>query len=220
MHRAAFIFGLSAAVVTAAVGQEREAKPHLMLDAEELTWALVPVLPSGALRAVLSGDPREEGRLYTTRYRLPDGYVFPPHWHPQDEHVLILAGVLHVGIGETYDRAATRPMREDSYILMPAETPHFAWAEGEVVMQLWGVGPLGIVYVDPADDPRNANDARTGDGLGGDGAAAAAADRDLESLRGNERLAAPSVRAEPVEPVATEGEPAARIATVESVWRG
>ena len=32
---------------------------------------------------------------------------------------------------------------------------HFAWATGETVVQLHGVGPWGIQYVNPADDARN-----------------------------------------------------------------
>jgi hypothetical protein len=31
---------------------------------------------------------------------------------------------------------------------------HFAWAEGETVLQLHGRGPWTVTYVNPADDPR------------------------------------------------------------------
>jgi hypothetical protein len=33
---------------------------------------------------------------------------------------------------------------------------HFAWTTGETVVQLNGIGPLIINYLNPADDPRNA----------------------------------------------------------------
>jgi hypothetical protein len=33
---------------------------------------------------------------------------------------------------------------------------HTAWAEGETIIQLHGIGPWQINYVNPADDPRNA----------------------------------------------------------------
>jgi hypothetical protein len=32
---------------------------------------------------------------------------------------------------------------------------HFAYAEGETVIQLNSIGPWGLEYVNPADDPRN-----------------------------------------------------------------
>jgi hypothetical protein len=31
---------------------------------------------------------------------------------------------------------------------------HFAESEGETILQLHGVGPWGLIYVNPADDPR------------------------------------------------------------------
>ena len=31
---------------------------------------------------------------------------------------------------------------------------HYAWATGDTVVQLHGVGPWQINYVNPADDPR------------------------------------------------------------------
>ena len=39
---------------------------------------------------------------------------------------------------------------------MPKGHHHFAWAKGETVVQVHGVGPWAIVYVNPADDPRTA----------------------------------------------------------------
>jgi hypothetical protein len=39
---------------------------------------------------------------------------------------------------------------------MQPETPHFAWAKGETVIQVHANGPWALNYVDPADDPRNA----------------------------------------------------------------
>jgi hypothetical protein len=37
---------------------------------------------------------------------------------------------------------------------MPAGALHFAWASEETVIQLHSVGPWGVAYVNPADDPR------------------------------------------------------------------
>jgi hypothetical protein len=37
---------------------------------------------------------------------------------------------------------------------MPAQTNHFAYTKGEAIIQLHGIGPWGINYVNPADDPR------------------------------------------------------------------
>jgi hypothetical protein len=30
---------------------------------------------------------------------------------------------------------------------------HYAWAKGETIVQVHGMGPFKLVYVNPADDP-------------------------------------------------------------------
>jgi hypothetical protein len=42
-------------------------------------------------------------------------------------------------------------------VVLPGGTPHFHWAKsGEYVTQVTAIGPLGLEYLDPEDDPRNA----------------------------------------------------------------
>jgi hypothetical protein len=39
-------------------------------------------------------------------------------------------------------------------VILPGNTPHFHWAKsGEYVTQVTAIGPLGLEYVDPTDDP-------------------------------------------------------------------
>jgi hypothetical protein len=40
---------------------------------------------------------------------------------------------------------------------MPKGMHHYAWASGETVVQLHGIGPFAITYVNAADDPRKTN---------------------------------------------------------------
>ena len=37
---------------------------------------------------------------------------------------------------------------------MQAKTTHFAWTSVETIVQVHGVGPWAVNYVNPADDPR------------------------------------------------------------------
>ena len=120
----------------------------------ELQWKDSPVLPAGAKIAVLEGDPSKDG-LFVMRIRLPDGFHIPPHTHPKTERVTILSGTFHLAMGERLERSATRPLPAGSYGFWPKGMKHAAWAEGETTVQLHGVGPWVINYVNPADDPRN-----------------------------------------------------------------
>jgi len=39
---------------------------------------------------------------------------------------------------------------------MPGGMRHFAWSEGETVIEVFSLGPFDITYVDPKDDPAKA----------------------------------------------------------------
>jgi hypothetical protein len=40
-------------------------------------------------------------------------------------------------------------------IVLPGDTAHFHWAKsGEYVTQVTAIGPLGLDYLDPKDNPR------------------------------------------------------------------
>ena len=139
-------------ISTAAAGQTKN--PMALFPATEIEWKDgPPSLPKGAKMAVLEGDPTQPG-MFTMRLRFPDGFQVFPHWHTQTEHVTIVAGTLHLGMGERFDRASTRTLVTGSFGYWPAGTKHFAWAEGETILQLHGQGPWTITYVNATDDPR------------------------------------------------------------------
>ena len=121
---------------------------------ETIQWGAAPpsMLP-GAKMAILEGDPAKDG-FFTMRLKLPDGYRVMPHWHPNIERLTVIQGIVHLGTGDRFDDRATRALRAGTYSSMPPRMTHFAWMEGETILQLSSVGPWEIVYVNPADDPR------------------------------------------------------------------
>src|SRR5262249_29419122 len=128
---------------------------HVIVKPASLKWGPAPPsLPPGAQFAVLVGDPTKAGSTYTIRAKMPDGYKVPPHWHPVDENVTVLQGTLMVGKGEKLDVSKTEELPAGSYMRMPKSMRHFAVAKGETNIQVHGVGPFEITYVNPADDPR------------------------------------------------------------------
>lgn len=129
-------------------------KDHVMVTPDKIKWGPAPPsLPPGAEAAVLAGDPRKEG-AYTIRVKFPDGFKVPPHWHPTDENVTVLKGTFNMGRGEKFDAEATKALPAGSYVRMPKTMRHFAWAKGETIVQVHGMGPFVINYVNPDDDPR------------------------------------------------------------------
>jgi quercetin dioxygenase-like cupin family protein len=130
------------------------ADTHSMVTPADLKWGDVPSLPSGAKVALIEG-PMNEAVPFIVHLKFPDGYKIPAHWHPAIEHVTVLAGTFNMGSGEVLDQSKTMALKPGSVAIMPAKTAHFAWTEGETTIQLHGIGPWGITYVNAADDPRN-----------------------------------------------------------------
>jgi quercetin dioxygenase-like cupin family protein len=100
----------------------------------------VPSLPSGTTMLLLEGSPFDEG-MFTMRLRLPAGTRMPPHWHPRDERVTILAGLARVGFGDRFDEKAMTSFGPGSFYLNPANANHFVWIVEDTEMQLTGMGP-------------------------------------------------------------------------------
>jgi anti-sigma factor ChrR (cupin superfamily) len=129
------------------------AEDHMMVTPNDLKWADIPSLPPGAKIAVIEG-PMDQATPFTFRLQLPADYKIPAHWHPAIEHVTVISGTFNMGTGDKLDATKTKALSAGSVAIMPPKTNHFAWTKEETVVQVHGVGPWGITYVDPVDDPR------------------------------------------------------------------
>lgn len=126
---------------------------HAMVTPAQLQWKDVPSLPAGAKLAVIEG-PLNEAVPFTFRLKLPANYRIAGHWHPAIEHVTVISGTFHMGTGDRLDVSKTKPLGPGSVAIMQPRTRHYAWNEEETIIQVHGVGPWAINYVNPADDPR------------------------------------------------------------------
>ena len=137
-------------LVGAAAAQQAS---HVLVSGPELKWSdPPPVFEKGASFTVVSGDPGKPG-LFVVRLKMPAGYKVAPHWHPTDEHVTVLSGTFALGMGEKFDAATMKPLPAGGYALLPAEMRHYAMAKTDSTVQVHGMGPFALTYVNPADDP-------------------------------------------------------------------
>jgi quercetin dioxygenase-like cupin family protein len=128
---------------------------HVMVTSGDLKWVDgPPSLPPGAKAAGMEGNAKEPGP-FTMRLKFPANYKVSPHTHPADEHITVISGTFYMGMGDKFDETAAKELPTGSFVVMPTKQAHFAMTKGETVVQLQGVGPWGITYVNPADDPRN-----------------------------------------------------------------
>jgi hypothetical protein len=68
--------------------------------------------------------------------------------------VTVISGTFNMGLGDTLDAGKTTPLAAGGVAIMQPKTRHFAWTKEETIIQVHGVGPWAITYVNPEDDPR------------------------------------------------------------------
>jgi len=137
---------LSAAALISATGAQ----------AKGMKWMPADGLPAGAQMAVVKGDPSKAGSDFIIRLKTPANYTVPPHHHPTDEVVRVVSGgALTYGMGDKVDTANSGKLEKGYHVTMMANMNHWASATDPLVIQVNGTGPFAIVYVNPADDPRN-----------------------------------------------------------------
>jgi quercetin dioxygenase-like cupin family protein len=121
---------------------------------EDVEWKPFAAFPPDVRLAVLVGDPREPGP-YVIRVKVPMGTRLMPHKHPEDRIYTVISGVFYIGLGETFDETRLSAFAPGSLVVLPGDQSHFHWAKsGEYITQVSAIGPLGLEYVDPANDPR------------------------------------------------------------------
>ena len=90
---------------------------------------------------------------FTVRLKMPDGYKIAPHTHPNRENVTVLSGNLKVGMGDQFDASKIMSFGTGSFAYLDPSMHHYAMASGDTVIQIHGMAPLKIEYINPADDP-------------------------------------------------------------------
>jgi quercetin dioxygenase-like cupin family protein len=119
----------------------------------QLHWQVPPLLPPGARLAVISGDPTQPIET-TMLVSMPDGYRFPPHFHPGFEHVEVKEGTLLAGMGDRIDPARTHALTVGDSATAPAGVHHFSIAKGYTVLAVTFMGPYTLTYLRAEDAPQ------------------------------------------------------------------
>jgi quercetin dioxygenase-like cupin family protein len=109
------------------------------------------IVPLGPMRGdveILAGHPDSVGRPFVMRIHELPGTIVPPHSHPVDEHITVLAGTWYFGIGEHFDSAALTAMPAGTYAYAPKGTTMFGASPEDAVVQVHGIGPFHIHWRD------------------------------------------------------------------------
>ena len=125
----------------------------LTLTPEQLKWEPNPRVPGLGVARIISKGTKPGPYVY--RVRFPKGRVVQAHSHPDDRTYTVLSGTWYVGWGERFDESKLMALKPGSFYTEPAGVPHFvSTPDGEAIVQITGVGPTTVHYVDPMHAPK------------------------------------------------------------------
>ena len=104
-------------------------------------------LPSGR-RNIYLHSLRSEPGFFVERSYFPKGYKGMPHVHNEDLYVTILEGSVYIAMGSRLDTTTKmKPYGPGSFVIIPADRPHYEWFAEPCIMQIEGMGPNETYYV-------------------------------------------------------------------------
>jgi quercetin dioxygenase-like cupin family protein len=130
------------------------------IASEDLAWVPLAAFPPSVRLAVVVGQP-SKASPYTIRVKVPRDVRLMPHKHPEDRTYTVISGVFYIGLGDEFDASKLKAYSPGTVVVLPGNTAHYHWAKsGEYVTQVTAIGPLGLDYVNPGDDPRTRSSRR------------------------------------------------------------
>lgn len=119
-----------------------------VVHAQDIQWnPCPPHLPTGCEIAVLEGNPQSPD-LFSVRFRLSEGFVMPPHTHPNDERVTVIGGKVSVAFGLEGSRENAKQFGPGDYYVNARDAIHTVWADTTSIVQITGIGPWEADFVE------------------------------------------------------------------------
>ncbi|HEY1882051.1 MAG TPA: cupin domain-containing protein [Candidatus Cybelea sp.] len=137
----AALLPLACILAVGSLGAMAAGQPTIVMPNQAKYGPAPKPYPAEARMAVLSGDPGKAGSQYTVRLELPNETKIAAHTHGDTENVTVIRGTLMVGVGSSFNSSKMLALTPGSYVSIPPETPHYAMAKGETVVQINGIGP-------------------------------------------------------------------------------
>lgn len=113
---------------------------------------IIPESPDTLLangrRNIFLVSRRELPGLFVERAIFPPGYKSNPHTHPGDLNITVISGSFNLVFSSDPDSTAVAKVYgPGSFIIIPAQQPHFEWFTERTVMDITGIGPLKTVNI-------------------------------------------------------------------------
>jgi len=95
----------------------------------------------GTKYALLQGNRETAGEQFTYALYVPSGFVGRAHRHSGDLRVAVVHGELLLGMGSKVSRRKMKRFPMGSYLLIPANAPHYEATKKTTVVIATATGP-------------------------------------------------------------------------------
>jgi quercetin dioxygenase-like cupin family protein len=138
--------GLALALLGSVSGAAQDASSPILKFPQDIEFK--GPLTGAPQTAILYGDPSKPG-FFVTRVKFSAGWKDPPHWHPDEVRtVAVLSGTLYFASGDKWDESKFKAYPAGTFYSEPPRAPHYTWAkDGEVIIQITGIGPSGKTFI-------------------------------------------------------------------------
>ena len=104
-------------------------------------------LPSGRKNTYLLSARNLRG-MFIERSWFPKGYISVPHVHNEALYVTILSGSACLAFGSKMDTTINiKCAGPGSFVVIPADQPHYEWFREDCLMQIEGMGPSNTFFI-------------------------------------------------------------------------
>jgi hypothetical protein len=108
-----------------------------------------PIPGGGCIQHLAGGDSSAKADLVAYRVRFPADYQRDSgvHYHLDTRHIVVLAGTIVIGFGDTLDVHKTKSYGPGGFFVIPAGARHYEWFQGAIEAHVEAVGPDQTVWV-------------------------------------------------------------------------
>jgi quercetin dioxygenase-like cupin family protein len=146
-----FLIGmmLAASLIIACNQKEAESK-FKAKPVASTPLAMVPESPdtllSNGRRNIFLISRRELPGLFVERSIFPTGYRSNPHTHPGNLNITVISGTFNLALTSNPDSVTVAKVYgPGSFVIIPANQPHFEWFTETTIVDITGIGPLQTI---------------------------------------------------------------------------
>jgi quercetin dioxygenase-like cupin family protein len=97
----------------------------------------------------IRGDRKKSDEPFVIRIHAEAGYIIMPHTHPVDENIVVVEGSWALGMGDRFEKKRLEPMEVGDFGFAAKGMAHFAWSKTATILQVHGIGPFLVKWVNP-----------------------------------------------------------------------